>query len=129
MDAKSLMLFAAIGMATPARGTFLAIDIRLDRATVTGLDVCDAVAHRDDFHAQLMSRNARVTIKRHFAEIPGVIGAANTHAMHLHQGLAWPGRIRLRNLDAAEVLRFFELNGFHLNYSPAAPPSVRCSLL
>ena len=107
------MVFAAIGVAATARGTFLAIDIGLDRTAVARFDVRHVRTDRDDFHAEFVSRNARVTEERHLPEVTGNIGSANADAMHAHQCFAGTRRGWLRNFNGAKLQRLFELNGFH----------------
>ena len=112
-DAERLIGSAAIGETAPAGVTFLAIQVWLDRATITGLHVDDALAHLEHLDAELMTGNARIRIERHFPQITAEIRAADTHAMDAHQDLARGGRGRLGHVERAERLGFFELDGFH----------------
>ena len=91
----------------------MAIDIGLHCAAVARLNVRHSFADRDHFHAQFMSRDARITVERHLAQEAGIIGPANSDAMHPDESLAWPRRTRLGEVEAAELLRLFQLESFH----------------
>ena len=71
------------------------------------------LAHRQDFNAEFMTRNAWIRIKRHFPEETAEIGATNTYAMDAHKDLSGGRRRRLSNFEMAKRQRFFELNSFH----------------
>ena len=113
--AERLVLFAAVGEAAAARVTPLAVDIRLHRAAVTGPDIRHALTDREHFDAELVPRNARVGVERHFAEIPAVIGTANPDAMHTHERLTGRECGGLGQIEWTKSERFFEEDGFHRN--------------
>ena len=109
------MLFAAVGEAASARVAPLAVDVGLHRAAVTGPDVRHTLTDREHFDAELVPGNAGVGVERHFAEIPAVIGAANSDAMHTHERLSGRGCGGLGQIEWSEGERFFEEDGFHRN--------------
>ena len=117
-------------MATETREATLAIDIRLDGATITGSHVGHAVADLKDLNAQLVSGNARIAEERHLAQIPGIVRPANADAMDPHQRFSRPRPARLGNLDLAELLWLHKDNGFHQKedahkINPEQPPFWR----
>src|SRR3954470_20748982 len=114
MHSQDLKILAAIAVSFPARKAVLAIDIRLDRTTISRFDVCDPLPHRDNFDAKLVPRNTRITIERHFAEVAAEIRAADANPMHADQGFAGRSTFWFREFNRAEMLRFFQLNGFHV---------------
>ena len=71
-----------------ASKTAPAIDVRLDRATVAGLESVRLVAGVDDLDAELVPKNARVVEKRLPSSEGVEVGAADADAMHAHQRLA-----------------------------------------
>src|SRR5438477_5124165 len=113
MNTKGLVVLATIRVPALTGEASLAINVRLNRAMIARLHVGHAVSHRKNFHAQLMARNAGITVKGHFAEIAGVIRPAYSNSMHTHERFAHAGRARLLDVDAPELLGFLKLNGFH----------------
>ena len=69
MHAQHLQVLATIPPAAPAGKAALAVDVRLDGATVARLEIGHSVADRDDFYAKLMAENPRVSDERHLAQI------------------------------------------------------------
>ena len=110
---ECFVAFATIAVPALARGALLAIDVRLNGATITHLDVRDSRPHHQHLHPKLMTGNAGITEERHLAEITGKIGATDTDAMNAHQGFTGGRSSSFRNVDKAKGERFFELNGFH----------------
>ena len=91
VDAEDLQVLAAVRRPRRQAKHCLAVDVRLDRAAVAGLDVGHAGADRDDFDAQLVAGNARVAEERHLAEIAADVGAADADAMDADEGFAAAG--------------------------------------
>jgi hypothetical protein len=112
-DAEGLVRRATIGQPSPARVTFLAVQIRLDRAAVADRDVGHAGTDRQHLDAELVPRNARIGVKRHLAEKPAEVRAADADAVNAEERLARPRRGRFGDFDGVKRLRFFELDGFH----------------
>ena len=119
--AERLMVLAAIGETATAAVARLAIDVGLDRAAVARLHVRHARPDRDYLDAEFMSRDARVGVERHLAEIASVVGATDTDTVNADDRFAGGGRGRLGDIDARKLLRLVEADGFHrLSYSPSA---------
>jgi hypothetical protein len=78
-------MLATAGIAT------LAIQVRFDRATLTGPHIRYPFTDGDDLNAKLVSRNSRIAEKGHLAQKAADIGSANADAMHAHQGFARAG--------------------------------------
>jgi hypothetical protein len=114
MNTENLQVFATIAVPFAARETLLAIDVRLNGATIARFYVGHALPYRDNLHTQLMTGNPRVTIERHFAEVPTQVGPTNPDAMHPNQRFAGPRRFRFREINLAEMLGFLQLDGFHV---------------
>src|SRR5439155_14701315 len=111
-DAKGLVTLTAIGMASAAGIAPLAVDVRLDSATVARFDVCQAFAHGEHLDAQFVARNSRVAEERHLAEITAVVLPAAADAPDTDLRLARTRRAGLGNVNGTERLGFFELDGF-----------------
>ena len=60
VDAEHLDGRAGVGLAPAAGDTFLAVDVRLDRAAVAGRDVGHALADRHHLDAEFVAEDARV---------------------------------------------------------------------
>jgi hypothetical protein len=107
----------------------LAIQVRLDGATLANPHLCYALAYGQHLDTKLVPRNSRIAEERHLAQKAAEIGSANADAMYAHQGFARTGRWRLGNFDHAEAVRLFQLNGSHgvlrFNYFPADLPCGR----
>ena len=71
-----------------ARKTAPAIDVRLDRATVAGLEPVRVAAGVEDLDAELVTEDARVVEKRLPSSEGVEVGAADADAMHAHQRFA-----------------------------------------
>ena len=126
--AERLMVLAAVGETAAAAIAGLAVDVRLDRATIARLDVRHARADREDFDAELMARDARVGVERHLAEVAAVVGAADADAVDADDRFAGGGRGRLRDVDPRELLRLVETDGLHrISYFPSGLPDGRGS--
>jgi hypothetical protein len=129
VNAQGLVAFAAIGVASVARITTLAIHVRFDGATLARPQIPDPFADGHDFDAKFVSGNSRVAEKGHLSQKAANVGAANADAMHAHQGFVRTGRRRLGNVYHAQAVRLFQLDGFHkiqfLNYFPATLPGGR----
>jgi hypothetical protein len=98
----------------------LAIDVGLNRAAVARLHVRHARADGKDLDTELVAGDARVGVERHLAEIASVVGAADTDAVHANDRFASGGCGRLGDIDARELLRLVEADGFHrLSCSPS----------
>jgi hypothetical protein len=115
MNTKHLDRFTTITIAAPARGTFLAIDVRLDGASFAWFHICDTWSYGNDFDTQFVTRNAWVTVKRHLAEVPRIVAAADADAVDSHEGLTCLGLIRFSDIDLTKMERLFELDSFHAN--------------
>lgn len=111
--AQHFQRLATIATAAPAGEARLAIHVRLNGTAVAGLDVGDAIADGKDFDAEFVTGNARVAEERHLAEVAAVVGAANAHAMHGDERFAGGGLRGRGDFNLAELLRLFELDGFH----------------
>src|SRR5205823_3471088 len=99
MDAQRLVGFATIGVPAAAGVTFLTIEVRLDRTPIAGMNIGYPRTDIQDLHAQFMTRNARITEERHFAQIAGDVGAADADLVHPDQRLARPRFFRPGNVD------------------------------
>src|SRR5688500_15479339 len=113
VDAEDLEVPAAVAAARAAGVARLAVHVRLDGAAVAGLDVRHALPYRDDLHAQLVARDARVAVKRHLPQVAADVAAADADAVHAHDGVAGPGRRRLVDVNAIEAEGMFQKDGFH----------------
>jgi hypothetical protein len=91
MNAQDLQFLTAIWPAPAAGVAIRIVYVWLDRTAFARLYVGHIRADGDYFHAEFMAGNARVTEKRHLAQVPAYIGAANAHAVYAHQCLAWAG--------------------------------------
>ncbi len=109
MDSEHLQVFAAVDVASLAGMAFPAVEVGLDGTPVSGVDAGYSRAHGEDFHAEFVSGNARITVKRHFPEIPTEVGTANPDAMHLDERFAGAGWSRGWQLNETERLGFLEL--------------------
>jgi hypothetical protein len=113
VDAERLVVLAAVSVAAAAAIALLAVDIGLDRASISDRYVIDAGPNRDDFNSQLVPENARVTKERHLAKKSTVIGAAHPHRVYAHHGIPSCGVRRLWHIDVAQHTGLFELNRLH----------------
>ena len=66
--------------------------------------MADALADGDDLDAEFVAGDARVAVERHFAEIAGVIGAADADAVDANDGVAGAGARRLGNINETKLL-------------------------
>jgi hypothetical protein len=121
VDTERLMVLAAIGVTALAGVALLAIDVRLHRAAIAGLDVRDIGADLDDLDAELVAGDARLAEEGHLAEVAAEVGAADADAMDADDRVAGAGTRRLRHIDAAKLLRLLELDGFHEIHPTHAP--------
>jgi hypothetical protein len=113
VDAQHLQILAAVDAAAPASKAFLAIDIRLHGAVIAGLDIRHTRTDLLDHDAQLMAGNAGIAEKRHFAEVPADVSAANADPMDAHQRLTWARPGRRVDLDRLEVTGLHQTDRFH----------------
>ena len=93
--------------------TILAIDIGLNAAAISSADVFDIVSSPDDFNTKLMTRNSWVAKKRHFSEVPTVVGAADANCFNTHKGLTRLQCTRLCNVNHCPLFWLYELERFH----------------
>src|SRR5205085_2596520 len=93
--------------------TRLAIQVRLDGAAVTRLDVGDVGADLEHLDAQLMAGNTRIAEERHLAQVAADVGAADADAMDANQGLSGAGTVGLGYADLLEQTGSFQLDRFH----------------
>ena len=93
MDAQDLQVDAAVGLPPAAGNAAPAVQIRLDRAALAGLQPSLIRADLDDLHSQFVPENARIAEERLPAAVRVQVGAANADPVHAHQGFA--GRKRL----------------------------------
>src|SRR6266446_3022916 len=113
MDTERLVVLATVGVAAGAGEAALAVDVRLDGATVAGPNVGHTRADGDDLDAEFVAGDARVGEERHLAEVAAQVGAADADAVDAHQRVAGAGFGRLGEVDALPLFRRFELQGFH----------------
>src|SRR5205085_6021611 len=102
-DPEDLEALAAVAATGPAGAALLAVQVRLDRAALAGLDVRDAGSGLEDFDPELVARDARISVEGHLAEEARDVGAADADAQHAHQRLARRGLPRLVDLDLGIV--------------------------
>src|SRR5437867_10758241 len=111
--AERQVLFTAVGVTATAGVAVLTVDVGLHRTAVSRLYIRHAFANGEHLDAEFVPRNTRVAEEGHLAQKTAVVRAANANAMDADERVARARRRRLRNINAAERLRFFELNGFH----------------
>ena len=114
MNAECLMILAAIRVSSTTRVAVLAVDVRLNGAAVAGLDVCYAITHGDNFHAQLVPGNPRIGEERHLAEVAAVIRAADADSMYAHARFALTGRREFGRLDNLKIPWLNKLDRSHV---------------
>ena len=88
------MLIAAVGAATQAGVAGAAVEVRLDGAVVTDLEVRDAFAVGEDFDAEFMAEDAWELDEGHLAEVAAEVGAADADGADGDEGHArwrWGG--------------------------------------
>ncbi len=96
---KTLQLLAAVRVPAARRVAVGVVDVRLDRATVAGLDVGHVRADSDDLDAELMPGDARIAKERHLAEIPGNVRPADTNIVHAYERVVRTRLARFSNVD------------------------------
>jgi hypothetical protein len=116
VNAEHFQPFAAVRPAAAAGVTVRVIDVRFDRAPVTGSHVRNILPDFKHLDAQFMSGNPRVAEKRHFAQVAADVRATDAHAMNSNQSFARSRLGWLRKIHAAELLRCFEGYCFHTNF-------------
>jgi hypothetical protein len=113
MHPQGLIVVATVGVTAAAGVTALAIQIGLHAATIPGAYRRDALADRHHFDPQFVARDSRVGEKRHLAQIPPQVGAANAHLMDAHHRLTRAGCGRFVDVEDPERSGLFQLNGLH----------------
>ena len=91
MHAEYLDVLAAVAVALAAGIAGATVDVRLDAATIAGLDVGDVVTDFEHFDAQFVSWYSRIAVKRHLAEVAGQVGAADADTVDAHERFARGG--------------------------------------
>jgi len=77
MHAEDLQCFAAVGAAALAGVAGAAVEVGLDGATVTDLEMRNAFTDGEDFDAELMPEDARKLDEGHLTEVAAEVGAAD----------------------------------------------------
>lgn len=112
MHAKKSKVFAAIGAANPARMTFAAIDVRLDRTMIADPDAQYVFRNVGDFAGKFMAQNARVGVCGMIARQSVKVAAADTNAPDADKRLPCRG-LGTWNLPFDELPGCGQHNLFH----------------
>jgi len=102
------MIHAAVRVAANARIAMLAVNVWLDTATVARLHVGHTGADVNDFDAEFVTGNSRVTEERHLAEEARIIGAANPDAVNANDGITLARHRRFGDIDHPKRAGAFE---------------------
>ena len=79
-------------------------------AEIAYADVADLRADLDHLHSQLMTGNPRVAVKRHLAEVPGIIGPANANSVHAHMlHLVETDEVTMTDMDDPKLTATYRL--------------------
>jgi hypothetical protein len=111
--AQGLIVFATICKTASTRIALPAIQIGLDGTSVARLNVRHTLAYGEHFNAELVSGDARIGKKWHFAQVTAEIGATDPNSLHANERLASGGRRWFRNIGLSPALGFLELKSFH----------------
>ena len=85
VDPHHLQVLTAVAPAALAGMAMAAIEIGLHGAMITRGDMRHTRPSGQHLHPQLVAGNARVAEKRHFAQIAGIVAAANAYPTHAYQ--------------------------------------------
>ena len=92
------------------------MQIGLDTAPVTNLNILDTRARLQNLNSQLMSGNSRVVKKGEFAKKTADISSANAHHVRADQCLSGAGCGGLVDFDSLEFVWCLELDRFHYRF-------------
>src|SRR5262249_3927196 len=103
----------AVGSPAPARAAGSAVQVRLDRAAIAGLQVAGRGVDLLDLHAELMAKNARIREERLPPAEGGAIGAPDAGTMHANERMPRRRRFGRGSFDHFKFPGLFQNDGFH----------------
>ncbi len=115
VDADDLDAGAAVGRSFLGGAGVGIVDVGLERAFVTGLDVGDAFTDGDHFESEFVTRGAGVGEEGKFAEVAGEVGATDAHAMGADQCLSGAWCFGIRDVNGGDFFNVGEFDGKHWN--------------
>jgi hypothetical protein len=114
VDAEDLKLNAAVALAAPAGDAGAAVEVRLDGAAISGLDVHDAGTNFENFDAEFVADEAGIG-EEGLAAFEGVdIGTADTDTMDADEGFAGTGGAGGGVVGKGEAAGGFEDESLHM---------------
>jgi len=100
---------AGIGVTFFGGNRIRVVEVRFERAFVSGLHVGDSFADRDDFQAEFMSGSTGVGKEGELAEVAGKVGAADSHAVSSDESFSRSGCFDIGKINGVD---FFDVSEF-----------------
>jgi hypothetical protein len=113
VNAEHLDPFAAVA---PVSGAWVAgatVEVGLNGATITRLNVGNSRPDLEDFNAEFVAHDPGIGKERHFTEVTADVGSAHTDTVCFYESLSWTRASGFGPFGAEEGVRLFKDNGVH----------------